>query len=192
MRVFVSSKHFESAQTLTRAMLEAGAIDISFLTDSESNPTTLQRISGFRSAIADQPDTERRFVVRSIDSDTEEGGRRLMRDLLESDPGLPSSLIFGSLLIFNGAMREIRARYGAIPPALMSGTFAYSEVLDYMSNPVYVVRQDEHAIAKHAFKALARLTQKELQAPSHVFVAAELLHFGTHHDSSKTATIPNS
>jgi DNA-binding LacI/PurR family transcriptional regulator len=177
---FISSNHFESAQTLTRAMIEGGAGDISFLTGSQSNPTTLQRISGFRDAISDQPDAARHFAVRSIDTDTEEGGRRLMGDLLDSGTGLTSGLIFGSLLIFNGAMREIRARYGAIPTDLMAGTFAYSEVLDYMPNPVYVVRQNERAIARHAFESLLCLMQKQPLAPSHIFVATELLHFGSH------------
>jgi len=184
---FVSSNHFESAQTLTHALIEAGARDISFLTGSESNPTTLQRISGFNGATAKHSDPERRFAVRSIDSDTEEGGRRLMSDLLEAGPGLPDSLIFGSLLIFNGAMREIRARYGAIPPTLAVGTFAYSEVLDYMPNPVYVVRQDERAIARHAFESLERLMQKTPPIASHVFVPTELLHFGTHRRSDSKA-----
>ena len=173
----VTSNHFVSAETVTGRLIAAGAREITFLTGSPANPTTLQRIRGFESATAQLPDAAARFSVRSSDQDTEEGGYALVEALLDTRGTLPDGLIFGSLLIFHGAMRAIRTRLGAIPPGLLAGTFAYSAIIEYLPNPVFVIRQDERGLADHAFATLAQLIRKETPADLLTYVDTDLVAY---------------
>lgn len=173
----VTSDHFVSAEKVTERIIAAGAKEITFLTGSPANPTTLQRIKGFESSTAALPDTAARFTVRSSDQDTEDGGYALVESLLDVRGTLPDGLIFGSLLIFHGAMRAIRARMGAIPPGLIAGTFAYSAIIEYLPNPVFVIQQDEPMLAEQAFVVLAQLMRKDRPAEQVKFVATNLVAF---------------
>lgn len=173
----VTSHHFASAQTLTRRVLDAGASDIAFLTGSPSNPTTLLRIKGFESTTSGQRRAKAAFRVRSSDMDTEEGGHRLVMDYLDKHRRLPQGLLFGSLLIFHGAMRAIRTRLSAIPPTLIAGTFAESDIIEYLPNPIFVIRQNESELAEQAFRALAQLMRKETPDEPIHFVATELVQY---------------
>tara|TARA_R110002020_G_scaffold14683_2_gene52133 strand:+ start:4626 stop:5639 length:1014 start_codon:yes stop_codon:yes gene_type:complete len=173
----VTSNHFVSAETVTKQIIAAGAREITFLTGSPANPTTLQRIRGFESSTAQLPDAADRFTVRSSDQDTEEGGYALIEGLLEARGTLPDGMIFGSLLIFHGAMRAIRTRLGAIPPGLLAGTFAYSAIIEYLPNPVFVIRQDERGLAEQAFDILAQLMRGEKPAEQVKFVATNLVAY---------------
>ena len=173
----VTSNHFVSAEAVTKQIIAAGAREITFLTGSPANPTTLQRIRGFESSTAQLPDAADRFTVRSSDQDTEEGGYALIEGLLEARGSLPDGMIFGSLLIFHGAMRAIRTRFGAIPPGLLAGTFAYSAIIEYLPNPVFVIRQDERGLAEQAFDILAQLMRGEKPAEQVKFVATNLVAY---------------
>ena len=173
----VTSNHFVSAETLTSRIMAAGAREITFLTGSPANPTTLQRIRGFKSSTAQQPDAAARFTVRSSDQDTEDGGYALIEGLLDAHGTLPDGLIFGSLLIFHGAMRAIRTRLGVIPPGLLAGTFAYSAIIEYLPNPVFVIQQDESILAKKAFEALGQLMRKERPEKQVNYVATNLVSY---------------
>lgn len=173
----VTSDHFVSAETVTRRIIAAGASKITFLTGSPANPTTLQRIRGFESSTCQLPDAAARFTVRSSDQDTEEGGYALVEALLDACGTLPDGLIFGSLLIFHGAMRAIRARLGAIPTDLIAGTFAHSAIIEYLPNPVFVIQQNEAALAENAFAILAQLMRKEKPDAQVKFVATNLVAY---------------
>ncbi|WP_196260119.1 substrate-binding domain-containing protein [Pelagibacterium limicola] len=173
----VTSHHFASAELLTERVLEAGATDIAFLTGSPSNPTTLQRIKGFESITADHRRARTMFHVCSSDMDTEEGGHGLMMDFLDNHHRLPQGLLFGSLLIFHGAMRAIRTRLGSIPTTLIVGTFAESNIIEYLPNPVFVVRQNESELAEQAFRTLAQLMRKETPEEHVHFVATDLVQY---------------
>ncbi len=173
----VTSNHFVSAETVTHRIIAAGARKITFLTGSPANPTTQQRIGGFESATAQLPDATARFTVRSSNQDTEDGGYALIEDLLTADGDLPDGLIFGSLLILHGAMRAIRTRLGAIPPGLLAGTFAYSAIIEYLPNPVFVIRQDERGLAEQAFDTLGQLMRGERPAEQVNLVATNLVSY---------------
>jgi LacI family fructose operon transcriptional repressor len=173
----VTSNHFASAETVTQRIIAAGASEIAFLTGSPANPTTLQRIRGFQSSTSQLPDATARFTVHSSDQDTEEGGYALIEGLLDARGILPDGLIFGSLLIFHGAMRAIRTRLGAIPPGLIAGTFAYSSIIEYLPNPVFVIQQDETMLAEKAFEALGQLMRKERPEKQVTYVATNLVSY---------------
>lgn len=173
----VSSHHFASAETLTQQILAAGAEEITFLTGSPTNPTTRQRIEGFQSTTTALQDADKRFVIRSSDRDTEDGGYDLMSALLDERGTVPAGLIFGSLLIFHGVMRAIRTRVGSIPTTLIAGTFAYSSIIEYLPNPVFVVRQNETLLAERAFATLTQLMRKEKPVRSIDFVATDLVAY---------------
>ena len=173
----VTSDHFVSAETVTERIIAAGAGEITFLTGSPANPPTLQRITGFESSTAALPDAAARFTVRSSDHDTEDGGYALIEGLLDARGTLPDGLIFGSLLIFHGAMRAIRTRLGVIPPGLLAGTFAHSAIIEYLPNPVFVIRQDERGLAEQAFETLAQLMRKERPETQVKFVATNLVSY---------------
>lgn len=167
----VSSDHLASARVLTENVLSAGAKDIVFFSGPLSNPTTALRARGVeRTALAaDQSGV--RVSKRPSMIDSEEGGYALIVDLLGEARELPGGLIFGSLPIFHGAMRAVRDRLGAVPESLVVGTFAYSAIIDYLPNPVFVVRQNETEIASRAFSTLAHLMRKE-QPVDHTFLIA--------------------
>lgn len=173
----VTSDHFAAAQTLTKHILAAGANEVTFLTGSSANPTTMQRISGFESTTALNPDGAYRYTVRSSQQDTEEGGYALIETLLDTAGAVPQGLIFGSLLIFHGAMRAIRDRLGAIPADLIAGTFAYSSIIEYLPNPVFVIRQDERRLAEEAFNVLGQLMRGESPSEQVKFVATDLASY---------------
>lgn len=173
----VTSNHFASAETLTQQIIAAGASEITFLTGSPANPTTLQRIRGFESTTAQLPNAAARFTVRSSDQDTEEGGHALVEGLFDARDTLPDGMIFGSLLIFHGAMRAIRGRLGAIPADLIAGTFAHSAIIEYLPNRVFVVQQDEPLLAQKAFEALAQLMRKERPDRQVIYVETNLVAY---------------
>ncbi|KFC64504.1 hypothetical protein FF80_03127 [Devosia sp. LC5] len=74
-------------------------------------------------------------------------------------------------------MRAIRTRLGVIPPGLLAGTFAYSAIIEYLPNPVFVIRQDERGLAEQAFETLVQAMRGERPAEQVQFVATNLVSY---------------
>ncbi|MDU2830873.1 MAG: substrate-binding domain-containing protein, partial [Anaerococcus sp.] len=97
--------------------------------------------------------------VLSASHNRQEEGKQLMLDFLRQNREPPQAFISSSLPILEGTLSALRETYGFIPSDISIGTFDEHQMLGFLPNAVWSMRQDEDAWAQHAF----RLMQQKLQ-----------------------------
>lgn len=151
----VVSDNRASARELTVRLLAESGGDLVFLAAQARLPSIRDRIKGFADALLEAGRDDWKALVRQGgDSDRPGGGGQLARGLIAARGGLPRGLMCASMVVLEGALREIKAHFGQVPADLLVGTFDTEAVLEFLPNRVLSAVQDEAAIAKRAFALL--------------------------------------
>ncbi len=171
----VVSNNSQGALEMTRRMLqETGGEPFPFLCGHAESPSIQDRIRGFNAACAEQGVAgEGRVLLEAEDS--VDAGRRLMLSLIEGGRPLPRAFMCSSLLVLEGALQQIRANCGRIPPEILIGTFDDHAMLDLLPNPVLSIRQDENELSRRIVDYLAGALAGEDPAGVLSEVPAELV-----------------
>lgn len=161
---------------LTASMIATAAGAVHFLCACPDLPSIADRIVGFSQATAKAGFAHADRLIRTHASDTTEAGRALMRGFFGDGGRPPLAFICSSLLILEGALQEIVAAMGRLPPELLIGTFDYHPLLDAVPNRILSVRQDEKAIAEKAFDYLVAQMDGRPAQPLHVVVPGRIVN----------------
>jgi len=149
----VTTDHEGAALIVARDMM-AAAGSLAFLCGQEDNPSIQDRIRGFRAAAAERGLSEGEAPVATAPKDSADAGRALMEALSKRLGRPPRAFLCSSLLVLEGALRQLKASLGSIPGDMLIGTFDWHGLLDALPNPVWAMRQDEVALARAAFDRL--------------------------------------
>ena len=151
----VVSDNYNGSRKLVQAMTQA--LDVSplfFIAGDTQQPSIQHRLQGYLSELPVGKDW-----VLSASHNRQEEGKQLMLDFLRQNREPPQAFISSSLPILEGTLSALRETYGFIPSDISIGTFDEHQMLGFLPNAVWSMRQDEDAWAQHAF----RLMQQKLQ-----------------------------
>ena len=148
----VVSDNREAAARLTTRLIDIGGAGVEFLCACPELPSIADRLAGFRAAAAAGLDAiEGRIHV--TDRDEPAAGAALLAALFGAGRR-PRAVMCSSLLMLEGALSALVARFGRLPEDLVVGTFDHHPLLDALPVRILSVRQDEAAIAERAFACL--------------------------------------
>ena len=150
----VLSDNTQGAGDLTRRVLAESPGDCVFFCGHAESPTIRLRIQAYADACSGAGRPELRGAVRVHPDDSPRAGGQLMSDYLKEVGRPPQALLCSSLLMLEGVLQALKQEAAGIPPGLVIGTFDDHTMLDLLPNRVFSVRQDEVALAEHAFAAL--------------------------------------
>ncbi len=169
----ITSDHRQNARLLTEAVIAAGAASMAFFCGHPDNPAIVERIEGFRAAAGEGGDAR----VLTADEDSAAAGETMMKTLLARGGELPTALLCSSLLVLEGALQCLKQARSAVPPEMIIATFDYDGFLELLPNTVIVIRQNEAALARAAFRSIAAQIGGEVTTEaSRTIVDAELVH----------------
>ncbi|CAH2603904.1 LacI family transcriptional regulator [Rhodovastum atsumiense] len=152
----VASDNFGGAVQVTRGMLARATEPVIFLCANPDLPSIAARRLGFLAACHDAGLGDGAGLIHQVRTDLTEGGRDLAARAITTLGRVPSAFLCSSLLILEGMLACLKQRTGAIPADLLIGTFDDHPMLDFLPNRVLSIRQDEAALAEHAFHLLQR------------------------------------
>jgi len=150
----VVSDNVQGAQEMTRRMLQEVKTPFPFLCGHADSPSIQDRIRGFSAACAAFGLGEGDTLIRLDGEDSTAAGRRLMDALVGDRQGQPPAFMCSSLLVLEGALQQLKARFGQIDLAILIGTFDDHTMLDLLPNRVVSIRQNEAALASRIFARL--------------------------------------
>ena len=159
----VVSDNVQGGLEMTRRMLQEAPAPFPFLCGHADSPSIQDRIRGFKVACAEFSALEPGDSAALIRLDVEDSalaGRRLMGALIDDQQGPPPAFMCSSLLVLEGALQELKSRFGRIDKAILIGTFDDHTMLDLLPNRVVSIRQNEAALASQIF---ARLIESPAQ-----------------------------
>ena len=156
----VVSDNVQGGLEMTRRMLQEAPAPFPFLCGHADSPSIQDRIRGFNAACAAFGIGECAASVRLDTQDSTAAGRRLMGALIDDQQGPPPAFMCSSLLVLEGALQELKSRFGRIDKAILIGTFDDHTMLDLLPNRVVSIRQNEAALASQIF---ARLIESPAQ-----------------------------
>ncbi|APY88155.1 LacI family transcriptional regulator [Streptomyces alfalfae] len=135
----VDSDNFAGACSAVEHLLSRGRTSIATITGRLDVYGAQRRLDGYRAALRDagRPVDERMIVPGDF---TEEGGRRAMRELLETRPGL-DAVFAGSDVMAAGARQALREAGRRIPDDVALVGFDDSAIARHMDPPLTSVRQ---------------------------------------------------
>ena len=165
----MASDHYRASLDLTAAMQAASPRPIAFLCANPALPSIAARLRGFLKS------------ARSVDvtikstSDDVEAGRRMMADLLSKYPLASHGVLCSSLLILEGALKEIRARGWSVPSDLLVGTYDDHPMLDFLPCQVVSAAQDIGAIAQGALNTLQTQSDNKIMPTKPILFRGKLI-----------------
>ena len=179
----IASDNFSGCLNLTREILTEGGRRTAFLCANPKSPSIADRIRGFSTACLEAGVSEWQDLVYEALEDNPTSGAELLDRALTRDGSAPASFICSSLLVLEGAMQRLKQRLGRIPAQTIIGTFDDHPMLDFLSNRVLSVRQDEAALAA---AAMQRLLERQVgsQPPPPTTVVCELVRRGQPFDGA--------
>ncbi len=173
----VLSDNRQGAGDLTRRVLAESPANCVFFCGHAESPTIRLRIEAYAEACRHAGRPELGTAVCVHQEDSPQAGRQLMSEYLKLHGRPPQALLCSSLLLLEGVLQGLKQEAGGIVPGLLIGTFDDHTMLDLLPNRVISVRQDEAALAEHAFAALGLVAP--VSAPEHVRIACRLVERNT-------------
>lgn len=177
----VVSDNVRGALELTRKMLQEARTACHFLCGHGESPSIQDRIRGFYAAcdeftgFAEFGSAERSALVRLEAEDSTAAGQRLMGALIDSLRGPPPAFMCSSLLVLEGALQELKSRFGRIDPTILIGTFDDHTMLDLLPNRIVSIRQNEAALARRVFERLIEALDDDRRSSARDIVPGALI-----------------
>lgn len=153
----VVSDNFNGSKKLVQAMTQS--LDVSpffFIAGDTQQPSIQRRLQGFLSELP----AGKEWIL-SARHNRQEEGKQLMLNFLKEHKKPPKAFIASSLPILEGTLSALRETYGFIPSDIPIGTFDEHQMLGFLPNAVWSMRQDEDAWAQHAFHLMHKKLQGE-------------------------------
>ena len=153
----VVSDNYNGSKKLVQAMTQS--IDVSpffFIAGDTQQPSIQRRLQGY---LSEFPDAHK--WILSASHNRQEEGRQLMLNFLKQHQQPPKAFIASSLPILEGTLSALRETYGFIPSDIPIGTFDEHQMLGFLPNAVWSMRQDEDSWAQHAFHLMHKKLQGE-------------------------------
>ncbi|AFN30489.1 TPA: LacI family DNA-binding transcriptional regulator [Klebsiella michiganensis] len=167
----VVSDNYNGSKKLVQAMTLA--VDVSpifFIAGDTQQPSIQRRLQGYLSELP----AGKEWIL-SASHNRQEEGKQLMLDFLRQHREPPKAFIASSLPILEGTLSALRETYGFIPSDIPIGTFDEHQMLGFLPNEVWSMRQDEDAWAQHAFHLMQQKLQGE-NADVKITVPMTLIH----------------
>ncbi|UYB58231.1 LacI family DNA-binding transcriptional regulator [Klebsiella michiganensis] len=167
----VVSDNYNGSKKLVQAMTQA--VDVSpifFIAGDTQQPSIQRRLQGYLSELP----AGKEWIL-SASHNRQEEGKQLMLDFLRQHREPPKAFIASSLPILEGTLSALRETYGFIPSDIPIGTFDEHQMLGFLPNAVWSMRQDEDAWARHAFHLMQQKLQGE-NADVKITVPMTLIH----------------
>lgn len=153
----VVSDNYNGSKKLVKAMMQTteGA-PIFFIAGDMQQPSIQRRLQGYLSEFP-----EGRGCILSAGHNRQEEGKQMMINFLNAHQKPPKAFITSSLPILEGTLSALRETYGFIPSDISIGTFDEHQMLGFLPNEVWSMRQDEDSWAQHAFHLMQQKMQGE-------------------------------
>ncbi|TKI04315.1 LacI family DNA-binding transcriptional regulator [Martelella alba] len=157
----VVSDNQNGSAELTRAMLSWHSEPIVFLAGDVQQPSIRERLQGYRHVMAAHGLAVQPQWILESPHNRRMDGEQMMNDYLAGHNAPPQAFIASSLPVLEGALSQLRSIRGYIARDINIGTFDEHPMLNFLSNNIWSVRQDETVWANQAFDTLLRLLQGE-------------------------------
>ncbi|MFH7827550.1 LacI family DNA-binding transcriptional regulator [Kluyvera chengduensis] len=167
----VVSDNYNGSKKLVQAMTQATEVSpIFFIAGDTQQPSIQRRLQGYLSELPQGNEW-----ILSASHNRQEEGRQLMLDFLKQHQQPPKAFIASSLPILEGTLSALRETYGFIPSDISIGTFDEHQMLGFLPNEVWSMRQDEDTWAQHAFHLMQQKLQGE-NADVKITVPMTMIH----------------
>jgi LacI family transcriptional regulator, sucrose operon repressor len=167
----VVSDNYNGSKKLVHTMTQAvETTPIFFIAGDTQQPSIQRRVQGYLSELP----TGNEWIL-SARHNRQEEGKQLMLNFLKEHQYPPKAFIASSLPILEGTLSALRETYGFIPSDISIGTFDEHQMLGFLPNAVWSMRQDEDAWAQHAFHLMQQKLQGE-NADVKITVPMNLIH----------------
>lgn len=170
---WVDNDNFELGYNMTRHFIELGHERIAFLGVSSEFTVTLDRMKGYKRALADHgiPVNDRLIVEGRFVDDT---GYRLMKELL--DKGIiPTGVIVCDDLLAFGAIKLLNEKGLRVPQDIAVAGFNNVPLDDYFDPPLTSVDVNAFSLGAKAFDMLLSNINSEIKSTSRAIVPGKLI-----------------
>ncbi|MEO6126664.1 MAG: LacI family DNA-binding transcriptional regulator [Ilumatobacteraceae bacterium] len=150
-----------AAKEATAHLLQSGATRVACVTGPSTASTSLQRLDGYRRALADAGIEEQPALVRHADYRVA-GGRAAVEDLLRG-PERPDALLVCNNMMTMGAVQVLSERGVSVPNDMLLVGFDDESWSGYWRPSITTVAQP----ARYVGRTAMRLLLDRLEAPNH-------------------------
>lgn len=158
----VTTDNRDSGYQLTKAMVEYLGQPLHFFTADITSPTIIDRLSGFKRAMAELGMTVSPSDITWAEHNRISDGADLMAQYIDHHGRWPQNFIASSLPILQGALSVLRERCGYIPDDINIGTFDDNIMLGFLANNLWSMRQDEKKLAEKACQLMVAALEGEV------------------------------
>lgn len=165
----------EGAQNATQYLIDKGCKNIAFISSSNINTSSGQRLKGYKQALKEndiQIDEEKIFLNR-FTIDTGYTGVMTLLDKTEID-----GVCCGNDLIAIGAIRALKERKVKVPEQVKVIGFDDIQISQYMDPPLTTIRQPIYQMGEGAVKMLISSIENKNKSETKVF-KTELIERGS-------------
>ncbi|WP_022942600.1 LacI family DNA-binding transcriptional regulator [Psychromonas hadalis] len=172
----VISDNYAGFLQLSKAILKKSTSDIYLISGDNNLPSIKHRLQGFVDAHKDLKKTLVHNWIISVPHNQANDGFEGMKALHKELKQLPEAIVFSSLPILEGALHYLKLHYGVIPSQLIIGTFDDHNMLDFLPNSTYSVKQDTKTIVENCCSIMLSLLKNIHTKPANYVVKPKLIH----------------
>ena len=165
---WVDNDNIEASRQVTSELIRLGHRTIGFISGSLDFVVSLDRLEGYRKALAENGINWEPGLVRSVDF-LEEGGYQATGELLDQCPALTALVTMDDIMAF-GAVRAARERNLDLPENLSIVSFNNSPMAQYMIPPLSSVEIQAHELGVQAARLLLNQLEQRQASSNHCFV----------------------
>lgn len=170
---WVDNDNIEASRQVTNELIRLGHRVISFISGPLDFVVSLDRLEGYKQALAENDITWDSSLVRAVDF-LEEGGHQAAGELLDQCP-TPTALVTMDDIIALGALRAAREHNLELPRELSIVSFNNSPMAQYMTPPLSSVEIKAHELGVQAAHLLLGQLEQRKVTSNHCFVEVSLI-----------------
>ncbi|MFC6035628.1 LacI family DNA-binding transcriptional regulator [Hyphococcus aureus] len=154
---WVTSDNYESAKEAIRRLIDKREFrEVAYIGGAPSLSSNIERLQAYENVLEEAGVPVARRIVKE-GAFTCDAGKAAMSDIIEEIGRPPDAVFTASYTLLEGALAELKRRYGAAQPDIAIATYDDHPLLDYVAPPILSVRQDCPLLAESAFSILTSM-----------------------------------
>ncbi|SDQ86678.1 LacI family DNA-binding transcriptional regulator [Pseudovibrio sp. Tun.PSC04-5.I4] len=168
----ITSSNFEGGKDLSTAISAyAEGEPVYFLIGGCQQPTIMERARGYAQVM---PEGQKAGWIINSERNRTSDGEQMMLALWDKLGKAPQNLMVSSLPVLEGALAVLRGKLGHIPADMRLATFDENQMLDFLPNEIWSLKQNEAEWATAALQAMKETLEGE--TPSGKTIMTSLIH----------------
>lgn len=160
---------------LTQSMVTKIKQPIVFFAGLDTLAPVKERIEGYIQAIKESGD-DKQIIVCHAKNDSVSDGELMISEYIEKYNDIPQNFITSSLPILEGVISLLHQRLGYIPEHINIGAFDEHLMLNFLSNNIWSIKQNDKLIAEKALYMMEQKIANNDYQSENIIVPVELVY----------------